>query len=404
MKQEKSFLDISKRIAHNILELAYNKGEENLILDDVLVVVWEAVIYLDTKTLKPSDWTKKHVASMKGVLNNAKTLARYKNYTREGLREALYKERIASLEEEEDLKRLFLSDIILIDDVDENGVVVLNEKHAKSWSTINPLPLHFGVMPYEGEVQKKNKAKKKVVLTSVALDPDVEKVLQPFIDHYCNDWEWEVSQERYKWDAIDVFQEKFNIAAQDLSVNLKDSMSASDNLLAGPFYFPLGMLSKMAKYSTEETRLALRNLFDEDIPLAERCSTFLEDTEKILEENKKIGNFKAKDKSMQSIRAISVYLALRYPNQHYIYKQSVYYDFKNITGANVPSLSQFENVLVGYEMVCNEIRKILMKNDKLLSLHDASFPDDKSDYRMLTQDFLYYCSFHYSFLGHIINR
>lgn len=162
MKQEKSFLDISKRIAHNIIELANYKGEDNLMLDDVLVVVWEAVVYIDTKTLKPSDWTKKHVASMRGVLNNSKTWARYKNYTREGLREALYKERIASLEEEEDLKRLFLSDIKLIDDVDENGVVVLNEDLAKSWSKITPVPLHFGVMPYGGEVQKKNMAKKKL--------------------------------------------------------------------------------------------------------------------------------------------------------------------------------------------------------------------------------------------------
>lgn len=400
MKKEKSYIDINKRIVHNILELAYNKGEDGLMLDDVLIAVWEAVVYLDPKTLDQKQWRLKHVESMKGVLNSAKTAARYKNYTREALHEALRKERLAALSDEDDLKRLFLTDLKIIENIDEDGVVSLDEKLARSWSTTRQYPLEFGVMHYEEEVKRKNTAKKKVTLTSVTLGNDVEEGLLPFIESYCNDWEYDVSQEKYKWDAIKIFQQSFNIAAQDLSANLKESMAPSYNLLAGPFYFPLSMLSQMAKYSTEEIRLALRNLYDESIPLDERCEKFLSDTETILSDNKLKGNFKSKDKSMQSIRAISVYLTLRYPNQHYLYKQSVYYDFRAITGVDLPSLSKFESVLQGYEMVCNEIRKILMKNEKLIALHDASYPDDMSDYRMLTQDFLYYCAYHYTYLGH----
>lgn len=400
MKQEKPYKDIYKRIVHNILELRNNKGIDNLLLDDVIVAVWEALVFLETSTLTLEERKQKHVASMQGVLSNTRLLARYRNYTREALREALIKERLSTLTDEEDLKRSYLTDIKLIEGVDDDGLILLKENLANTWAKITPVPLQFGVMPYEGEKVITNRTKKKVILTSVTLNSDIEKVLQPFIETYCNDWEWDVSQERYKWDAIQVFQKKFNLAAQDLSSNLRESMSASKNLLAGPFYYPLSMLVQMAMYSPDEIRLSLRNLYDEDLPLTERCDKFLADTERILATNKALGNFKERDKSMQSVRAISVYLALRYPNQHYMYKQSVYYDFRSITGADIPSLGQFESVLAGYEMVCNEIRKILLKNERLVALHDASYPDDKSDYRMLTQDFLYYCSCHYQYLGH----
>lgn len=172
-------------------------------------------------------------------------------------------------------------------------------------------------------------------------------------------------------------------------------MSATANLLVGSFYFPLSMLVQMAQHSPDETRMALRHLFDEKENLSSRCEKFLNDTEAILEANKAIGKFKSNDKSMQSVRSISVYLSLRYPSKHYLYKQSVYYDFRAITGADLPSLNQFESVLVGYEMVCDELREILLKNERLVALHDKTFPNDMSNYHLLTQDFLFYCTFHY---------
>lgn len=216
---------------------------------------------------------------------------------------------------------------------------------------------------------------------------NIEDAITPFIEIYCNDWEYDVEQEHYKWDAIKSFAKTFDIEAEDLASNLKESMSPTFNLLAGPYYYPLSMLRQMALYSPEDVRNMIFELYDENVSLSNRCTKFLQDFESLLEENRKVGNFKDNDRSMQSVRAISVYLSLKYPNIHYLYKQSMYSDFKSITGADLPSLSQFESVLVGYEIVCEEIRKILLKNERLIALHDKSYPEDTSDYHLLTQDF-----------------
>ena len=392
---ETKYEDINKKIGHNIIDLALASSDGKIYIDEVLINVWDAVVYVNVKSLTLEQWHKKHISSMRSVLNDKKLLARYKNYSREALHEALRQEQLSKYEDEEDLKRLFLSDIKLIEDIDENGVVTLNNKFYNTYLTLQRAEWQYGVISIGGENATKRSPKKKTFISSITINKDVEAAITPFIDFYCRDWEYDVGQEHYKWDAVRLFAERFNIADPDLASNLKDSMSPTFNLLAGPFYFPLSMLAQMSQHSPEEMRLIIRDLYDEEVSLGVRCDKFLQETERILVENKALGNFKENDKSMQSVRAISVYLSLKYPNLHYLYKQSVYYDFKSITGANLPSLSQFESVLVGYEMVCEEIRKILLRNEKLIALHDKTYPEDTSDYHLLTQDFMYYCAYHY---------
>ncbi len=393
MKLERSFLDIKKRIAHNIIALS--KTTDVLFLDDVLLRVGEAVVYLDTERLSADEWKQKHVFGLRCILNNKRTRDRFRNYTREALLEALRKEWLDPLSDDEELKRLFLVDVKLVEDVNEDGVVSLNTKLYELYDGIPSVDLQFGIMSYTGESTKRTPRAKKTVITSVKFNTDVEAAISPFITAYCEDWDKVSKLEEYKWKAVQVFEDNFDLAASDLPSNLKAAMSATANLLVGSFYFPLSMLVQMAQHSPDETRMALRHLFDEKENLSSRCEKFLNDTEAILEANKAIGKFKSNDKSMQSVRSISVYLSLRYPSKHYLYKQSVYYDFRAITGADLPSLNQFESVLVGYEMVCDELREILLKNERLVALHDKTFPNDKSNYHLLTQDFLFYCTFHY---------
>lgn len=392
---EPKYLDVNKKIGHNIVDLVQASGDGKVYVDDVLIAVWEAIVGIDVKSLTPEQWRKKHILSMRSVLTNKALLNRYKNYKREALQEVLRKEQLVKYEDEGDLKRAFLSDIKLINDIDEYGMVVLNEKQFTNYLSLQRSEWQYGLLSIGEEKNAHRAPKKKIILTSFSLTKNIEDAITPFIEIYCNDWEYDVEQEHYKWDAIKSFAKTFDIEAENLASNLKESMSPTFNLLAGPYYYPLSMLRQMALYSPEDVRNMIFELYDENVSLSNRCTKFLQDFESLLEENRKVGNFKDNDRSMQSVRAISVYLSLKYPNIHYLYKQSMYSDFKSITGADLPSLSQFESVLVGYEIVCEEIRKILLKNERLIALHDKSYPEDTSDYHLLTQDFLYYCAYHY---------
>ncbi|MBQ0072888.1 MAG: hypothetical protein KBT34_01695 [Prevotella sp.] len=392
------YISTDKNIGLNLIGLAGSKNGKAITIDEALLAVWDALVYFDVKNVK-DNLRKKHVRSFKSVYDKSKVLARYRNYTREALYEALTKEHLDAIKEEDDVKAAILSDLKIIENINEDKTLVLNQTFVNSYQKIgegkNCPSIEYGMMPYDGDATKTYSKTPKVKLTSYTMTEDVEAGLQPFIEDYVKNWDYAVSQEDYKWRATKHFQEKFNIGAENLSDNIKEATAETYNLLAGPYYFAKSMLCQMAAFAPDETRMALRNLFDESLPVTERVKSFILSTEDILKRGKADGVFKENDNSMQSERSISVYLALQNPTMHYIYQYSLYEGFKKVTEVNLPSLYSFDNKLAGYEMVCNSIREVLLKNEKLIALHNQSYPDDMSDYHLLTQDFLYYCVNYY---------
>lgn len=397
MNIERPYQEINKRICHNIISLFDDNN--NATIDECLLAVWEALVFLDVNTLKSEDKKKKHILSFLSLLNRKKVIVRYQNYTQEALKEALKKERLNNLQDEDDLKCLYLSDLKIIDNIDEQGNIHLNETLVNAYKRIEPKPLKFGFMSYAGEGKKTTRSKRpKDKLVAFHIDSTIAQALTPYIEDYCAHWDYTVSEEHYKWDAVKEFHKTFNIGAENLGANIKASMSPTKNLLAGPFYYPLSMLVQMANFDSERTRKTLRVLFEEDnCSVGEKVDRFIEETNNILEDGKKdpTSTFKANDKSMQSLRSVSVYLSLNAPASHYLYKQSVYYDFLSVTGVNLPKLTGHDYILNTYETICDAIRELLLKNEELVKKHNDTYPDDESNYHLLTQDFLYYCAYHY---------
>ena len=117
-------------------------------------------------------------------------------------------------------------------------------------------------------------------------------------------------------------------------------------------------------------------------------TSFLQSIKELFCIQKTQGFFNDKGSYQQSSRTVSVYLSLNKPDEHYLYMEKMYQTFLDVTGANLPKIGRTDYVLFEYEMVCDEIRKILLKNDKLVALHDKTY-SDMFDYHLLTQDFLY---------------
>ena len=204
-----------------------------------------------------------------------------------------------------------------------------------------------------------------------------------------------VRHEGFKWEATGRFVKVFDINAKNLAENLREALSKEDTLLSGHMNFSKDMLIKNAESSPEDVRSALAMLFDEDLDLAKRANDFVDQFTTILETNKTLGKIKANQTPHQNPHSVSVYLAFAHPSLHYIYKESVWLDFKYETNLDYPSLNRFAHKLVGYDQICNHIREILIADKELVELHDASYPKDKSDYHLLTQDFIYAIGVHF---------
>lgn len=127
--------------------------------------------------------------------------------------------------------------------------------------------------------------------------------------------------EKYKWEAVQRFQEKWDIKAKDFGAMIKDATAKHGNLLASTNYYPIGMIQNFAVADQERTRQMFYALFDESKDLAQRISHFMEEAESF----RKTHDSEWKN-HYQDLRAVSVYLASRYPEKYYIYK---YTELKN---------------------------------------------------------------------------
>lgn len=392
MVKLKSFIDVNKRIVLNLIELDEQNASLGVNLDDAVIAVWEALVYLDYKKLDAKDSKLRYVASMSRV-PGAK-MNRFRSYTREALHEALRKERLVNLTSSIE-KECVLSDLKVIERIDKHETVVLNERLKESYKRIKVEAWPFGTDLYEEQkVSRPVRKMKDPKFLKYKAGKSVEEALAPFIDLYIEDWDYVVERESYKWDAVKCFQEHFSLDAEDFVEMMRASLDKTDNLLSGKMYFARATILKMMETNPEDVRTCFRHLYDESIDIADRMTSFLQRIKKLFSIQKAQGLFKDNETYQQSSRTVSVYLSLNKPAEHYLYMEKMYQTFLDVTGADLPKIGRTDYVLFEYEMVCDEIRKILLKNDKLVALHDKTY-SDIYDYHLLTQDFLYYVSTHY---------
>ena len=86
-----------------------------------------------------------------------------------------------------------------------------------------------------------------------------------------------------------------------------------------------------------------------------------------------------------------MYLALRYPNQHYIYKYGIFRDFTKIVEYQRKETDKVDRFIEFYSL-CGEVKKELLKEKEFIAQYNAwmklhGYADEK--YNLLTQDFIY---------------
>lgn len=363
------------------------KGADNnkLYIDDALIAAATPVVLLNFKAIEDRDLKRIMVSLKRFFQHNPRFLEFKKSAVAYGLR----LEWLPNLAKEDKTK--MLSDISLIQAIDEDGFIIFNSSLFENLTrTEHPDGEIYGKCDYFPRMTRKSGIKRdKVLMSDVAPDAKLAEKLEPYIEWYKRNWMEIHKREEYKWDAVRHFQRHFDIEAEDFAANLRESFNKAGNLLSGLMYTPLSMLVKHAVISPDEVRQAMVNLYDETKPLYERSANFLEEFAKIHKRNVDAGYFRPTDKDQQSERATSVYLAFKYPDKHYLYKSSVWNNFRDEVELDYPSLSKFIGKLYGYERIADQVRAVLVADRELMGLLKNSQPNDPSDGHLLTQDFMY---------------
>ena len=163
--------------------------------------------------------------------------------------------------------------------------------------------------------------------------------------------------EKYKWEAVQCFQENWDINSADFAQMLKKSLDQVGNLLMSANNFPAEMITSFTQVAPEEVRFMYMELYDESKDLCERIANFKNKSNTLLERH---GNGAAQHYQYEN--AIMTYLWLRYPDKYYIYKFSevkavsseLQSDYRFKKGAYVDNIRNF---MALYDEICAELQQ-----------------------------------------------
>lgn len=209
------------------------------------------------------------------------------------------------------------------------------------------------------------------------------EALAAYKESFPNHWK----DEQYKWEAVQWFQQHWNVNAVNFADMLEVSLSKTYNLLASMNNFPARMIIEFAKTYPEDVRAMFLDLFDETEDVYERIKQFKSKADELLV---KIFGNKSKQ-HYQGENAISTYLWLAYPDKYYIYK----YGVAKTLSAKLKSNYQIKqgayadnirNYLKLYDEV-SEVMQADVELGRMLSerITDICYPD--SQLRIMTVDF-----------------
>lgn len=197
--------------------------------------------------------------------------------------------------------------------------------------------------------------------------------------------------EGYKFLSIDNFQKHFNIDDLDLS-GMLDRSILNNNLVVGAMYFPKKMLLIYAQDYPEETRLALRNLFDESKDIYKRITETKEAFDNISEvQNIRLGET---SNSYIGLRFISLLLGYRFPDKYNALKPAEWKFFARYMDQDfsIPKRTSTGEQYRTYNLFIEELRNYLKGRKEIEPIREGltqglSFKD--TELHWVTQGVIY---------------
>ena len=194
--------------------------------------------------------------------------------------------------------------------------------------------------------------------------------------------------EKYKWEAVEWFQDHWDINANDFADMFAKATEKTANLLASMNNFPRKMMIQYAQDDAEAVRAMFINLYDESKDVTERILQFQSSAQDLCD------RLSPGYQHYQRPMAITVYLCLKYPQKYDIFKYTVC----KATGIYLendftPTKGHTEQNIKGNSKLISEMQEVVSQDSELIGLFESNLdPNCYADesHRMLTFDFSFY--------------
>ena len=218
------------------------------------------------------------------------------------------------------------------------------------------------------------------------------------IDHYKEHFDAVDQGERYKWEAIAWYKKHWKIDSPNFAQMLEEAFGKAKNLLASAMYYPYRMITEYARVNPEEVRRIFKILYDESLPLEERYQVFRDSCKSGVDQIRAQNpEYEKAVNHYQDLRAIMVYLTFEYPEKYYLYKSTMYSDFRDRIGFREDKSNQSSVIgkVENFFRLCEIILAEVEKDQELIAKHKARLDNDcyaDEALHLLTMDIVYYGS------------
>lgn len=394
MNNYTDYTAVFKESCISICDLFKEGIQTNVSLEDCLLAAAVPAVFYNRKD---SDRNKCLYDVIIQFVNKHK---HFRDYSKQAVFEGLKNEWIKNIDSKERMQSL-LSDFKLISGWDENGCALLNQSLYNTYKDLQSTHFPYGKKEYTPVSVKKHKVSSSVGngdVYSWKPEDGIELKLKPFIEWYIRNWSFINAVEGYKWEQQTCFENNFDIETKDSVQNmLVNSFAKQTNMISGN-YGAMNIVLKLAGLYPEDIRKTFSALFLDSQDIRDNIYNFKILMSELFARGQKEYPDIIKEgwQDNNTIRAVSAYLSWRFPDRHYYCTYQEYCNFCKETKILVPKFGRAtEERYYGYSVVASAIRDVLIKSDELKNLNDNSYPDDKSDYHLLTQDFIYAIGRHY---------
>lgn len=146
---------INRQISSDLTALALTTENHSIGIDETVLAVAIPLTHLDFDHLTPMEKDKKHVKRIHKFLDSKAKRDRFCSYTLDDVKEALLKEWWPQLAEDENIKKAFLSEVRIIDHIDDANQVFLDEKLFEVYQKTHFQAINYGTSKYSGAEKKK---------------------------------------------------------------------------------------------------------------------------------------------------------------------------------------------------------------------------------------------------------
>jgi 5-methylcytosine-specific restriction protein B len=226
------------------------------------------------------------------------------------------------------------------------------------------------------------------------------------LEQYLADFNSHWTDEKYKWEAVQCFQQNWDINSPNFAEMLERALSKTGNLLSSMNTFPRGMMLNFAKAEPEGVRNMFKTLFNEDIDLVNRFDSFVAEAERI----RKQYDDGTWYNHYQNTNAVSTFLWLKFPDKYYIYKYGEY----NTVGKKISNGVRFarngspEEMIKGMSFY-GAITSVIAQNQDFVNLFHGKLAANEALYKdpylhTATVDFCFWVSRYFNEAPSIVSE